>query len=169
MPYFLSFRTKLEGTTSIFEVSAFEFVKMQNSLSNKTFQVGDQKWPYGYFCARIWKNYCIFKISTFEFVKMQKFRIKFKKINLGPKLSYLGTFGLKIEKNYCRIWNQGAGIGQNANFYVKEKKNETRENCLSCVLSNWNLWKLLSDLKKLELKLPYFGSFYKIQNFKQNK
>ena len=32
MPYFLSFRTKLEGTTSIFEVSAFEFVKMQNSL-----------------------------------------------------------------------------------------------------------------------------------------
>ena len=32
MPYFLSFRTKFEGTTSIFEVSTFEFVKMQNSL-----------------------------------------------------------------------------------------------------------------------------------------
>ena len=40
----------------------------------------------------------IFEISTLEFVKMQSFLLKNEKLNLGPKLSYLGIFGLDFEK-----------------------------------------------------------------------
>ena len=44
------------------------------------------------------KTIFIFEISTLEFVKMQSFLLKNEKLNLGPKLSYLGIFGLDFEK-----------------------------------------------------------------------
>ena len=43
------------------------------------------------------KTIHIFEINSFETVRMQSFMLK-KKITLGPKLAYLGIFGLKFEK-----------------------------------------------------------------------
>ena len=44
----------------------------------------------------------MFEINTFGFVKMQSFILN-KKNNLGPKLSYLGTFVLGFEKSIVVI------------------------------------------------------------------
>ena len=44
----------------------------------------------------------MFEINTFGFVKMQSFILK-KKINLGSKLSDLGTFALAFEKSIVVI------------------------------------------------------------------
>ena len=40
----------------------------------------------------------MFEISTFEFVLLNNFTKKTKMSNLGPKMPYLGTFGLEFEK-----------------------------------------------------------------------
>ena len=45
-------------------------------------------------------------MSNFEFIKMQRFHVKEEKLNLGPKMLYLGVFGLQFEKSFCHIGNQ---------------------------------------------------------------
>ena len=41
----------------------------------------------------------MFKISTLEFVLLQKLVQKQNSLNLGPKMTYLGIFGLEFENN----------------------------------------------------------------------
>ena len=51
----------------------------------------------GYFWARILKlTIVIFEVSTIEFVYLQNFTDKQKCQNLGPKMPYLGVFGLEF-------------------------------------------------------------------------
>ena len=52
----------------------------------------------GTFRPKLEKTTVIFEISVFKFVEMQNFMLNIKKINLGPKFSYLGIFGLEFEK-----------------------------------------------------------------------
>ena len=40
-----------------------------------------------------------FEISTLKFVSLQKFLKKQKCLNLGPKIPFLGIFGLEFENN----------------------------------------------------------------------
>ena len=40
----------------------------------------------------------IFEISTFEFSQLQNFVKEKKFLNLGPKISYLGVFGLELKE-----------------------------------------------------------------------
>ena len=62
---------------------------------------------FGYFWAGIWKNYCHIWNQHPRICLMTKFRKKNQKcLNLGPKMPYLGIFGLESEKKYCHIWNQ---------------------------------------------------------------
>ena len=52
---------------------------------------------FGYFRARILKNtIVIFEINT-NFVYLQNFTKKQKYLNLGPKMLYLGIFGLECK------------------------------------------------------------------------
>ena len=47
---------------------------------------------------------------------------KWKCLNLGPKMPYLGIFGLELEdKQYCHIWNQHHRICLFAKFREKTK------------------------------------------------
>ena len=51
----------------------------------------------GYFWARILKlTIVIFEVSTIEFVYLQNLTDKQKCQNLGPKMPYLGVFGLEF-------------------------------------------------------------------------
>ena len=51
----------------------------------------------GYFWARILKlTIVIFEVRTIEFVYLQNFTDKQKCQNLGPKMPYLGVFGLEF-------------------------------------------------------------------------
>ena len=52
---------------------------------------------FGYFRTRIWKNYPHIWIQHPRIYLTAKFRQK-KFLNLGPKMSYLGTFELEFEK-----------------------------------------------------------------------
>ena len=45
----------------------------------------------------------MFQISVLEFVFRQSFVQKQKSLNFGPKMPYLGIFGLEFEKNCCHI------------------------------------------------------------------
>ena len=45
-----------------------------------------------------------------------------KFLNLGPKIPYLGIFGLQFNKNYYQIFNQYARICENLKFNPKQKK-----------------------------------------------
>ena len=52
---------------------------------------------FGYFWVRILENYCvIYEISTLNFVKLQNFAKKQKRLYLGPKIAYLGIFGVEF-------------------------------------------------------------------------
>ena len=54
---------------------------------------------FGYFWARIKKKtIVIFEIRTLEFFNLQNFAKKQKCLNLGPKMPYLGIFGLEFQK-----------------------------------------------------------------------
>ena len=50
----------------------------------------------GTFRPKLEKTTVIFEISVFKFVEMQNFMLNIKKINLGPKFSYLGIFEISI-------------------------------------------------------------------------
>ena len=45
-----------------------------------------------------------------------------KKINLGPKIPYLGIFGLQFNKNYYQIFNQHIRMYETIKFHPKRKK-----------------------------------------------
>ena len=45
-------------------------------------------------------------------------------LNLRPKNALLGVFRLKLEKNYCDIWNQHPRICRNAKNCEKKKEKE---------------------------------------------
>ena len=53
----------------------------------------------GYFWARILKNYCHIWNQHPRICLIAKFHEKWKCLNLGPKMPYLGIFGLEFEKN----------------------------------------------------------------------
>ena len=57
---------------------------------------GIKKALFWYFWDRILKNYIIFEISTLKFVKLRNFVKKWKCLNLGLKMPYLGIFGLEF-------------------------------------------------------------------------
>ena len=45
-----------------------------------------------------------------------------KTLNLGPKIPYLGIFGLQVDKNYSEIFNQHPRICETMKFHPKQKK-----------------------------------------------
>ena len=51
-----------------------------------------------------------------------------KILNLGPKIPYLGIFGLQFNKNYYQIFNQHIRICETIKFHPKwkKKKSETK-------------------------------------------
>ena len=100
---FLVLEQNLKELLPYLKSAPLNLSKCKIPCKTKNFELETKNGLMDTFAPEFEKTTVIFKIGTFEFVKMRKFRIKFKKINLGPKLSYLGNFGLKIEKNYCRI------------------------------------------------------------------
>ena len=52
-----------------------------------------------------------------SFIKKKK-----KKLNLGPKIPYLGTFGLQFNKNYYQIFNQHTRICKTIEVSSETKK-----------------------------------------------
>ena len=53
---------------------------------------------FEYFRTRILKSYCHIWNQCLQICLIVKFRRKTKSLNLGLKMSYLGTFGLEFEK-----------------------------------------------------------------------
>ena len=51
---------------------------------------------FGYFWARSLKTIVVFEISTLIFIYLQNFVKKQKSLNLGPKVLYLGIFGVEF-------------------------------------------------------------------------
>ena len=60
-----------------------------------------------------------FEISILKFVDNQSLTQKQKK--LGPKILYLGIFGLQFNKDYYQIFNQHSRICETINFNPKQK------------------------------------------------
>ena len=76
--------------------------------------------------------------NLLSFIQKQK-----KKLNLGPKISYLGIFGLQFNKKYYQIFNQHTRICETIKFHPKRKKNRFGTTNAICVFS-WNVEKLMS-------------------------
>ena len=53
---------------------------------------------------------------------MQSFIQKQKDSNLGPKIPYIGIFGLQFSKNSHQIFNQDTRICETIKFYPERKK-----------------------------------------------
>ena len=66
-----------------------------------------------------------------------------KILNLGPKIPYLGIFGLQFNKNYYQTFNQHTRICETIKFHPKRKKNRFGTTNAICVFS-WNVEKLMS-------------------------
>ena len=64
-----------------------------------------------YFWTGFCKQYCHICKQHRRICLITKFR-EIKCMNLGPKVLYLGIFGLEFLKNYCYIWNQHPQICQ---------------------------------------------------------
>ena len=78
---------------------------------------------------------------------MQSFIKNKKNLNLGPKIHYLGIFGLQFNKNYYQIFNQHPRIRENFKFHPKQKNTLVldEKNALFASLG-WKIEKLLSCL-----------------------
>ena len=59
----------------------------------------------GYLGLEFQKTNAVFEISILKFVNMQRLIQNQKTLNLGPKIHYLGVFGLQLNKNYHQIFN----------------------------------------------------------------
>ena len=68
---------------------------------------------------------------------------KKKYLNLGPKIPYLGIFGLQVNKKYYQIFNQHTRICETIKVSSKTKKNKFATKNASWVFG-WNAEKLLS-------------------------
>ena len=96
MPYFGSFRPQFEEAIVIFEISTFEFVKMQSfMLKEKKLNLEPRMLYLGIFGLEFENAIVMFEISTFEFVKMQSFMLK-GKIKFGTKITLFGCFWTEI-------------------------------------------------------------------------
>ena len=60
----------------------------------KMSKFGTKNALFGIFWLEFENNILIFEISTLNFIKLQNFLEKWKCLNLGPKMPYLGIFGL---------------------------------------------------------------------------
>ena len=64
----------------------------------KISKFGTKNALFEYFLTRIWKSYYHIWNQHPRISLIAKFRKKQKCLNLGPKIPYLGTFGLELEK-----------------------------------------------------------------------
>ena len=76
---------------------------MPSNLSNEKFlakirihKFGTKNALFCVFWRAILKNHCSFVVSALEFVLFQSLVQREKSLNLGPKMSGLGAFGLKF-------------------------------------------------------------------------
>ena len=98
MPYLGVLGLEFYKTIIIFEIRTLKFVKLQNlgpKMPYWTFLTKSAL--FGYFRQELKKNYC--QISNQHpqiciFAKLLRKRC----LNLGPKISYLGIFGLEFSK-----------------------------------------------------------------------
>ena len=105
-----------------------------------------------------------------------------KTLNLGPKIPYLGIFGLQFNKNYYQIFNQYSRICETIKFHPKPKKNlgpkmlywvfglECSKTIVIFVINALQFVQLQSFVQKLEFlnlgpKMPKLGVFgLKLEN-----
>ena len=73
---------------------------------------------------------------------------------MGPKITYLGIFGLQFNKSYYQIFNQSPQIYETTKFHPKQKNIPGIKNALFGSLS-WNVEKLFSRLKSVPSNLRY--------------
>ena len=84
----------------------------------------------------------IFKFKS-EIVLIAKVPSKNKKtLSLGPKIPYLGIFGLQFNKNYYQIFNQHSWICENIKFHPKTKKYYWDQKC-SIWIFGLEYWKTI--------------------------
>ena len=69
-----------------------------------------------------------------------------KTLNLGPKISYLGIFGLQFNKSYSQIFNQHPRICETIKFHRKQRKIILGTKNALFEFLDWNIEKLLSYL-----------------------
>ena len=84
----------------IFEISTFEFGKIQNFLKKQKFMTLRPKLHY--FKLKSEKYIALFEIITLELAKMQNHWTKKETLTLEPKMDYLGVIWV-ILKNCCHI------------------------------------------------------------------
>ena len=92
MPYMGTFGLEFQKPIVIFEISTLKFVKLQNFTKKKCLNLGPEMPDLGILGLEFEKNIVIFEISTLKFVKLQNFAKKQKRLNLRPKMPYLGIF-----------------------------------------------------------------------------
>ena len=93
---------------------------------------GTKSASFGYFWARILKNYCHIWNQHLRISVIAKFCEETKMPKFGTKNDLLGIFdqecviwvflGKNVLKNYCHIWNQHPQICLFAKFHKKNKK-----------------------------------------------
>ena len=96
-------RLKFEKHSVIFEISAFELVKMQTVLPKEKTLNLEPKMLYLLFLGWNWKNLLSYKITNLKL--MEKLGFMLKKLNLGPKMPYLGIFRMEFAKKLLLFLN----------------------------------------------------------------
>ena len=86
--------------------------------------------------ARVfWNNAIQLAIHFLKKIIYVSFIQKQKTLNLGPKIPYLGIFGLQFNKNYSQISNQYSRNCETTKFHPKKNKNKLRTK--NTLLSLW--------------------------------
>ena len=98
-----------KNTIVIFKISILKFVYLQNFMK-KIPKFGTKNAWFGYFWARIWKQFCHIWNPHPQICLFAKFHKKTKMPNFGTKNAWFGYFGAGVWKQYCHIWNQHPGI-----------------------------------------------------------
>ena len=136
--YLGTFGMELEKATVLwlFYISTLKFFQTKFCSKIKSLRFGTKIVLIGYFRLIFQKTNVEFEISILEFVNMQSFVQKQKKLNLGPKIPYLGIFGLQVSKNHYQIFNQHTVLCETI------KREQKREQKYSIRIFGWNVEKL---------------------------
>ena len=125
MFYLGIFGVKLEKAIVLwlFHISTLKFFQTKVCQKIKFLKFGTKNVLTGYFgleCHKIMSNLK----SGFSNLLTCKVSSKNKKFsNMGPKITYLGIFGLQFNKNYYQTFKQHTWICETIKFHPKQNKN----------------------------------------------
>ena len=119
---FLGWNSKMSLDCGILHQHPQIFLNAKFQTKIKILKFGTKTALIGYFRLEFQKLMSSWKSVSSNLLTCKVSSKNKETLDLGPKISYLGIFGLQFIKNYYQIFNQHPRICEKIKFHPKQKK-----------------------------------------------